>query len=121
MVAAFLLTGCIPTVGRHLPYATGNISGTVIDSSGRPVAGATVTAIYVSSWIQVIPPSSNQVVAAQTVTKDDGTFTITATERIEILAAHSDDFKMVGDLNGVKQNGNVIRISRPPRPPSPHP
>jgi hypothetical protein len=121
LFAALVLAGCVPTSGPHYERATGTVAGTVVDSAGRPVAGARVTAIYFGSWIQLIPPADNQLVAGQTVTRHDGTFTITTSEQIAILAARSEDFRMVGELKGVKQSGNVIRISRPPPPPSPHP
>jgi hypothetical protein len=75
--------------------------------------------VYFSSWVQLIPPADNQLVAGETLTRNDGTFTIVTGQRIEILAARSEDFRMVGELKGVKQSGNVIQISRPTLPP-PH-
>jgi|ERR1700738_697998 len=120
LLAGILLAGCVPAFGPHYPSATGSISGKVIDAAGRPVARANVTAVFFSSWIQLIPPSSNQLVAGQTLTADDGTFTIATPERIQLLAAQSEDFKLWGELKGVKQSGNIIRISRLPALPSPH-
>jgi hypothetical protein len=119
-IALFLLTGCIPTSGPHYESATGTISGEVVDAAGRPVAHARVTAIFFSSWVQLIPPADNQLVAGETRTADDGTFTITTHERIQLLAAQSEDFKFWGELKGVKQSRNIIQISRIPPPPPPH-
>jgi hypothetical protein len=120
VLAAVVLVGCAPAYGPHYEHVTGTICGKVVDPAGRPVARARVTAVYYGSWVQLIPPADNQLVAGKTLTRNDGTFTMTTSQRIEILAARSEDFKMVGELRGVKQSGNVVQISRPPPPPSPH-
>jgi uncharacterized GH25 family protein len=119
-IAAILLTSCVPVSDPHHEHATGTISGKVVDSTGRPVARAGVTAIYFGP-AQLIPPADNHLVAGEAVTSSDGAFTITTSEHIAILAAHSKDLRMVGELKGVKQSGNIIRISHPPPPRSPHP
>jgi hypothetical protein len=121
VVAAFFLAGCVPTAGPHYESATGTISGRVVDTGGRPVSHARVTAIFFGHWVQLIPPVDNQFVAAETRTAGDGTFTITTRERIQLLAAQSEDFKFWGELHGVKQSGNIIQICRIPPPPPPHP
>ena len=116
---AFVLAGCVPALGPNYPSATGTISGRVVDSAGRSVAGANVMAIYYGPFVQLLPPAPNALVAAQTTTAADGTFRFVTTKHVQEFSARSRDFHLIGELRGVSQTGNLIRIHRPPPLPKP--
>ncbi len=108
-----LLIGCLPTQEPRYMHARGVISGKVVDPGGRPVADATVWAVEYSSWMPVGSTLPMGYVAARTVTAADGTFTLSTRAKVKQLSAHTKDFRMIGELNGVRPTGNVIRILRP--------
>jgi hypothetical protein len=113
IVGIVLLTGCVPTSRPHYAHATGAISGKVVDAAGRPVAGAEVWAISYSPWMPIGSTLPFAIVDAQTTTAADGTFTVAARGTIKELSAHTNGLAMSGDVKGVRQTGNVIRVARP--------
>ncbi len=121
MLLAILLSGCVPTLVNY-QSATGAITGTVVDPGGRPVAGARVTAIYYSPFTSLLPPAPNAMFAGETRTRPDGTFTLTTSDRVQELSVMSSrSGGMRGELRGVEQTENLIRMTPLPPLPPPHP
>jgi hypothetical protein len=118
LLTSLVVSGCVPTL-VHYRSATGTVTGKAVDDRGRPVAGAEITASYYAPFISLLPPAPNAMFAGKTVTRADGTFALTTRHRVEQLSAYSPCCR--GDLRGVEQTGNIIRMTpRPPLPP-PHP
>src|SRR5437763_11008258 len=93
-----LLFVCLPSAWAQ--STTGNIAGTVTDSSGAPVAGAKVTAINVSTNV-----------ARTTATLQDGSYSLlflpVGTYKIEVNVSGFKKFEQTGVVLEVNRNPKV--------------
>ena len=117
-VSAFLLfSGWLwIDTAKHPPGHVGKITGIVVDSKNRPVAGATVEGHYDRGWAITMPPVPNAVTVASAVTGPDGRFELKSAKRIDEISVQGEhDPIMWAELDTIGQSGNVIELrSRPP-------
>ena len=106
----FAFASCISVPQPPHSYASGTISGRVIDAQGHGVAGAHVTAERIYSRAFALLPAPNAIVVAQTTTRRDGTFTLRSDSRVDALSANTHGFRLIGRLDSVSQQQNIIRV-----------
>src|SRR5262245_54741955 len=107
-IFSLFLTGCVMlTPSEPHASATGRISGYVLDSHDRPVAGAEVWASYMRGWTTFMPPVPNAFIVGIACTDSQGRFQITTSKRVDQLAARAERRGGRGEITNVKNQGNV--------------
>jgi hypothetical protein len=108
------LGGCVgvlpPNAVKSRPSITGYITGFVVDSKGRPVAGAMVWGIFLQRWTIGYVPPGFEIVNCRTNTDANGRFSFNASEKLDKLYAETRDIKMNGQVDHMTQEGNIIRL-----------
>jgi hypothetical protein len=110
-LAAVWLSGCaLPHNPKLKQSVTGYITGIVEDSKGRPVSGARVEGLWLQRWTIVFLPPGLVFVNCQTTTDLNGHFAFNATHKLDKVYAETTDNELNGQLDSVKQMGNIIRL-----------
>ena len=88
-LTSLLIAGCVlcPPSVPSKASPTGGFGGLVLDSAGKPVSGADVSAVYSRNWTTILPPVPNQFVLASTKTDRTGYFELRTNKKISWIAA----------------------------------